>query len=253
MLNRPSTRTQLTVLGFLLAVLVTCSILYSLRSNSFAPISQATSSTNIPFTNPEILQNWLPANSYAYTIARIHDYLRTNDITATSITVAGGVTFNIPTYDFTVKVAPQDQTLNVVVTVTNDSTVLSTTVTINGREQDPVVPTDQNSTLGSTSYAGFDALINIGLTAIQSNELQQALQAFAPSASSVAIDTNSIQLGNTLSDNMTQPYTFVLSIDGKPYNAALDAIGLLRIRLYLNDPSANNHQVFDSGSISQGN
>lgn len=252
MLNRSSTRIQLIVFGVLLAVLLTCSIIYGLRSNSFAPISQATSSTNITFTNSEILRNWLPVNSYAYTVARMNDYLRTNDITATSMTVTSDVTFNMPTYNFTVKLAPQSQTLSVVVTVTNDSAVLSTTVSINGQEQDPVVPTAQHSTLGPTSYTGFDALINTGLTAIQSNELEQALQVFAPSASSIAIDSTSIQLGSIASDDMTQPYTFVLSIDGTSYNATLDAIGLLSIRLYLNDSSTSNHQVFDSGMISQG-
>lgn len=245
--NNPTARIRLTALGVLLVALLTSGMVYAAQTNHFAPITP-TSPSKVTFTNPEILLNWMPASSYDYTVARINDYLQTNGIlSASSMTVTSSVTFSTPTYDFTANLVPRGGSLHVVATVTNTSGVLSTAVSINGQPQDLVIPSNNNG--AATSYTGVSALIDNGLSAIQSNEFEQAMQKFAPGASSIAIDGTSIRLGSASSP---QSYNFILTLDGKPYSATLDAIGILRAQLYLYDPSNGNHRVFDSGIMSQG-
>jgi hypothetical protein len=236
-------------LVILAVILLGCVTVYDTRSSSFVQASP-NPSFRPPLTNAEVLYNWLPSGVYAYTIARVDDYLRANNLAASYLTVRGQVTpLDQPTYAFSVEVEPEALSLIIGVSVSNTSTVLSTAVTINGQAQTPLIPSAQ-SAAGATSYSGFDALVNAGLTAIQSNELEQAIYSFAPSAGTVSINPTSINNGDIPAGGTTQTYTFSVTIDNKKYNATLSAIGLLEVRLQLTDP-ASSRQVFDSGVLSQ--
>lgn len=247
MRNSPFTM-RLAILGGMLVALIVSISIYRMGYSQYS-FASATPAGSTALTNPSALLNWMPASSYQYTLARINDYLRANNTGTVTMTVQGSVTFDTSTYDFTLQLNPSTQTLPVVVTVTNNGGILSTRVSINGQDQTPSIAPAAS---GTAAYTGIDGLINNGISALQVNEMEQALRSFDPSANNINIDSSSISLGQVSSDGFTQPYTFIMIIDHKQYNATLDAIGLLQSQLFLRDPNSHNRQVFDSGVLSQG-
>ena len=244
---------RFVVICLLFIALFVSVTLYAAQGNRFAA-PMATVPFRPPLINPEIIQNWLPSSAYTYTIARIDDYLQTNNLPATSMTAVDTVSSGSGRYDFSITILPQNETIGISIVITNyggSGTSLGTAVTIAGKLQTPVVPGQSQAAAPSTpEYSGFDALVSVGATAIQANELQQAIQEFRPSATIIRIDTTSIT-SMPSTDGSTVNYTFPLAIDNKTYSAEFKAIGLARSQLILKD-TQNSKQVFNSGTMSQG-
>jgi len=238
------------IVGILLAICAVCSIIFA-NSSSFRPV-QSPLSYRPPITNPEIVQNWLPAGSYTYTVARIDDYLTQNQMQATSLTFVDDVLPSSTTYDFAIILGPSDKKLALSVELTNNKPAISTLVTINGQQQLPSVPSSSAQAIfGTTHLQGFDTLVNTyGLTAVQTNELVQQLEQFAPAAKNIVINTSTVRVGDIDPQNGNLPYTFTVTIDGTSYHATLTAIGLSESRIVLDTISGK--QAFDSGTVSQG-
>lgn len=243
---------RLVILGLFFVVFLFSIGLYTARGNRFAAPT-ATAPFRPPLTNPEIMQNWLPGGSYTYAIARIDDYLQENDLAATSMRAADNVRPSSGAYDFAVTIQPQHQELDVSITITNygSSSSPGTAVAINGQLQTPLVPgQNQHAASGAPNYSGFDALVSAGVTALQANELQQAVQKFIPSAANVTIDTTAIN-STPSADSSEVSFAFPLTIDGRKYSAEFKVIGLTRSQLVLKEANSSK-RVFDSGVMSQG-
>lgn len=235
-------------LGVFLVISITW---YATRPNSYA-LPTASLSYSPAVTNPEVLQDWLPLSVYQFTLARIDDYLKSNGMLADYLTTSTTVDTSNGTYDFDVTVLPQRQTLHVSVKVTNFAPIISSAVAINGQLQNPVVLSPSQHYPGTPQFTGFDSLINDGITASQGDELQQAFTSFAPSASAITINTNSI-VPSTIDPNnpsSTNTYTFLVNIDNTGYNARLNCTGLTQIELILTSVTSHK-QVFDSGILGQ--
>ncbi|MGI0134669.1 MAG: hypothetical protein ACREBW_06910, partial [Candidatus Micrarchaeaceae archaeon] len=106
---------RMVILGILLAVVITSIAIYRMGYSRYSFTSTAPVDTTA-LTNPDALLNWMPLASYQYTLARINDYLRTNNVATATMTVQGNMTFDTPTYDFTLQLNPNIQTLPVVTT-----------------------------------------------------------------------------------------------------------------------------------------
>jgi hypothetical protein len=123
---------RIVVLGVLIVALIICIVFYDMRSNVFS-LAQPPASYYPTLTNSAILQNWLPKSSYQYTISQIDNYLKSNNIHASSMTIKGSVTINEingGSYDFTLLLEPQNQVYHVSVKISNSSGIISTTVSI---------------------------------------------------------------------------------------------------------------------------
>lgn len=245
---------RVVILCALSLALVICLTVYGRRSNAFKQALSSTASSPT-LTNPEVLQNWLPASSYTYTLARIDNYLASDSITATSMKVQGDVSVSaLRVYDFTLLLVPQEKTYSVEVAVSNFNSIISTSVSIDGNQQGYVVPTTSSgpTSTAPTQFTGINELVNQGLSAVQANALQTAFQKFAPAAGSVSVNTSSIKAvySNSSSASTTFTLAYTVTIDGKQYNATIDAIGLTSVELLLTNQQTNQ-QVFDSGVITQ--
>lgn len=242
---------RIVLLGVLAVVLIVCLVIYGARNNPFAPVQPNVSYAPL-LTNPEVLQNWLPSSSYKYTLAHINDYLQTNHIQVSTLSIKGNVVVdesNGGAYDFTIQLEPQSQTHNISITINNINGVISNSVSIDGQQQGYLVPTQNNN---GTQFSGIDSLMSVGITALQAQELQTAFQKFDPSARNVNINASSIVLPaiNPNNPSLTSTYGFSVSFDGKNYDAKLNVTGLNEIELFLS-VAQTNKQVFDSGLISQ--
>ncbi len=242
---------RVVILGIFTLILILSLIIYSARNNPYAPLEPA-ASYSPPITNAVILQNWIPTGAYKYTLSRIYDYLQANRIQVSTLTIKGNVAVDESeggAYDFTVLLEPQNQTHNISVMINNINGIISNSVSIDGKQQGYLVPT-QNS--NGTQFSGFDNLISDGVTDLQAQELQAAFQKFDANAKSVSVGANSISLPaiNPNNPSLTNTYGFLVYIDGKIYQAKLNLIGINQVELFLID-SQTNKQVFDSGVFSQ--
>lgn len=229
-----------------IALLISIGV-YARQGNAYAPANPAPS-TRPTLTNPEIMKNWLPDSSYAYTIARIDDYLAQNQIAASSMSVWGAPASTSSTYNFVIKLAPDGESLSITVKVNNSSPILSTAVFINGQLVNPSAPT--TSSTSGTEYNNFGSLTNDGLTTFQTVDLQNAFQKFAPSASTITIDPSSI-IHKPPDPNSPEPaniFTFSVNVDKANYNATIRCPDLSSLQLILDDAKTGK-QVFDSGVL----
>lgn len=244
---------RIVIIGILLIIALVCTGAYaSQQSTPAANTSYGAASFTPPVTNPDVLHNWLPDSVYNYVIARLTDYLTSNNLLTSSMSVKGSVTLDPQTYDFDMAIQPQGKVISVHVSVQNFDGVLSTAVYLNGQVQQPVIPGTQTGSVqpaNTPSFSGFDGLANAGVTVVQTEELQQAIEQFAPNASTVSINTGSIA-SNIDPTDTTIPYTFLLSIDSTTYQATLNCVGFAQAQLLLDDQSG--HQVFHSEVLSQG-
>jgi hypothetical protein len=219
--------------------------LYTTHKNPYAPQQPPSGAPALTITNQLVLQNWLPAKSYDYTVARLNDYAKSQQIDADSITIRSAVTNDQGAYGFTVSFDPAPDKYVVDVLVNNFNSVLSTSVSINGATQQVSVPTNT----GSTNYGGFDALLDHGLSSVQAKNLQIAFAKYDSGASTIAVDASTI---TTTFDNSSSPpaqlMNFTTSIDGKNYSAVVDYTDLSSVRLVLYGQSSHK-QLFDSGKI----
>lgn len=234
------------VLGIALFALLISLIIYATGEKTFPPL-QATASTQPPLTNPEILQNWLPADSYKYTLARIDDYLNTNNTAVSSMTVRGDVRVWSGTYYFTVLLMPQNKTHDISVTITNYSSIISTAVSIDGQLQYPKVAA---STSG-IAFAGTDGLISSGFTVSEVTNLKTAFQKFAPNAQSITIKNGTITHKTDINTGSIA-YTFSADVDNQSYQAKVVCPDLTSITLTLTNPHTSQ-QIFDSGTVDSAN
>lgn len=249
MSQEQSLQRHLIALGAISLICLISITAYITRSNSFA-LATTPESFHPVMTNGYILQSQMPADVYTYTVARLDDYLRANNLPASSLNIRGGLATDPSTYDFAVVTVPEGQVLNVRVEVTNFSPILSTAVLVNGQLQNPLAPGQaQSDALNSAQVSGMDDLVNAGLTSLQATSLQAALQKFAPSASSITIDPSSITHLPIDSRGSTAiiGYAFTVKIDSKSYHADLRCSSLSSAQLILTDQGGK--QVFDSGTI----
>ncbi len=242
---------RVVLLAVLFIVLIVCLVIYGTRSNKFSE-EQPSASYTPTLTNPEILQNWLPAVSYDYMVTRIDGYLQANNLLISTMTFESSPIIDESSggsYNFSILLEPQNQTYKVSVSVDNLNGTISTGVSINGQSQGYSVPSQSNTGI---RFSGINTLISDGITALQAEELQAAFQKFAPTASSISINTNTIILPRINPDNasLTNTYTFAVSFNNTNYSAKLNTIGLSQIELFLIKPSTDK-QVFDSGVIGQ--
>lgn len=254
MQTKPFPLVRLAVLGVLAIILIICIALYT-HTNDYAPAESRTPHALPLITNPEVLENWLPPSVYSYTATHIQNYVRQNNIQATSMSVRDDNLNSSSGYAFIVTLQPGNEILSVVVTVNAAGTTLSTAVTINGELQTDQTSSTRNSTApnGSsvtTTFDGQDELINRGATVDQINEFQAAVQRFAPNAHNTVINTDSVNSLLGTGGNIT--YSFQLSIDSATYHAQLTCIGITQSTLTLADQT-NGHSVFDSGLMDSNN
>jgi hypothetical protein len=243
--NRALNR-RLTIIGVLFVGLLICLIAHDATGNQFSP-AQPPESYKPPLINPELLQNWLPTSSYQYVISGIDNYLQAKQIQPSSMMVNSSVTLGTDAYNFTILLQPQNQTHNIAVTIDNFSGIISTALTIDGQLQNFSVPVQSSS---GTQISGLNALVSQGVTAPESNGLVTAIQNFAPSATSISINTKSItpSSANPNGATSTISYAFSISINHTTYHAKLECPSLTAIELFLTDPNTQK-QVFDSGVI----
>lgn len=195
-----------------------------------------------------MLQNWLPAASYTYTLNHLNSYLAANNVSVNSMTAQDEVQSGAGVYNFNVTTVPASTPISLSVTVANLEGLISTAVTINGTLQDTTVPSTLPSSNGnSTTFSGTDALITEGATVSQINALEQAFQKFKLDAITVTIDTSRINSALGQSDN-TVTYQFPVNIDGTIYGASFICIGSDQAQLKLVDQQTNR-AVFDSGAL----
>ena len=253
MQKQPMLRNHVVFLVVSSVLFATALLLYATSGNTYAPETANTVSSLPPITNAYLLQDQMPSSVYRYTLARIDDYLQVNTLYATTMHIDGGVAHGAATYDFTLDFMPQNQTMRVNANVTNTNGFISTSVSINDQLQVPYIPGTTGAGSNTTSYSGFDALVDKGLAAIQANELGQALIQYAPAAGSFAIDKSSIStfLPPANQDTSNATYTFSISVGDQKYDAKLIAIGLYKAQLILTDPQTHV-QVYDSGTLDQG-
>jgi len=220
------------------------------QSNTYAPVHSNTTTATPVITDPEILQNWLPDTVYQYTVARISDYLVANNLYASSLSARDRIVNGSGAYDFAVTLLPQNQTLDVSVSVNNLQGIMSTAVTIDGTLQQQLIQTvtnDGTSTGSSTTYTGLDGLIEHGITTTEISELQSLLQKYAPASTSIDISPNTIQASYD-QDTGTMSYTFVVTINTSQYVAVFDAISTTQARLRIRD-ATTSQQLYDSGTV----
>lgn len=223
-----------------------CSFAYG-HNNTYQVAPPITGST-VQLTNPEVLQNWLPAASYTYTMQRIDDYLSQNSTPVTSMTAQDEVLTgsNAGTYNFNITILPQEQTLGIAVTVSNLGGLMSTAVSINGTIQTPSVSSSiQTSTGGAISFTGTDALLSDGVMTEQITIFEQAFQKYEPAASSVTIDTDHI--GTNMDGDGNFTYQFPVTVDGTSYTASLTCDGATQARLIVTGNA--NKKIFDTGMM----
>jgi hypothetical protein len=229
----------ISVIFFLVAL-----ALYTTHGNPYAP-KQPNTTPTLTITNPLVLQNWLPTKAYDYTLARLNDYAKSQQIDADSITVRSAVANDQGAYGFTVSFDPAPDKYLVDVLINNFDSVLSTSVSVNGSTQQVSIPASS----GETNYSGFNALLDHGLTSVQANNLQTAFAKYDSGASTISVDTSSV---STTMDNSSSPpiqlMNFTATIDGKDYSASVDYTDLSSVRLVLYDQSSHK-QLFDSGKI----
>ena len=239
---------RLVTLGVFLITLIVSIGIYTSRPNAFA--LPAASTTPPPFINSEVLQNWLPTSSYKYTLARINDFIRTNNTAASYMTIKDTVNTQSGEYVFKLAFEPQDQVHDVIVLVDSFGSIISTSVTIDGQQQGNEVPTQsQNTQNVLTQFSGIDGLINSGLSSFQANLLEQSLQKFAPTAQVISVDTSTITTPPPdPNDTSIAVMKFDVEIDSKKYNAKLECPSLTSAELILTD-SKTQKQAFDSGLV----
>ena len=238
---RRQSRRRLVVLGFLAIALLVCAGVYALRPNPYGAGNNAASSKP-PLVNGDLLKAWIPASSYAYTLARFDDYLNQNHLRATALAIQGDVGVQQNGYAFTLSIQPQNRTLPILVTVTNTNSIISTAVTINGTVQAPAT-----QPVAHPQYSGIGALNAAGLTASQISNLEYSFQQFAPSVSSFTVVPTS--LAKRVDPRTDLPYyTFTLQADGKAYAARVDSYDPSTIELIVTDPQTNQ-AIFDSGVV----
>jgi hypothetical protein len=232
-------KVSLVLAVLLLAISIS---LYAGRKNTYT--LAAAPSNQLTLTNPLVLQNWLPAKSLDYTVARLRDYSNAQDLEASSITVTSDVGDDHGAYAFTVTFDPEPTQYHVDVLVNNFNSAISTSVSIEGVRQNVSVPSSSQN----TGFSGIDSLTTRGLTSIQGNNLQSAFIKFKPGARAVVIDTSTISASTAHSGNsFSQLMNFSVSIDSRPYTAQLDYTDVSAVRLKLFD--ADNNVVFDSGKV----
>ena len=237
------------ILGVLFVFLIICLTIYGSRSNKFS-LTQPVASYSPTLTNPEVPQNWLPPVAYQYAVAQIDNYLKTNNILVSTVSFGSRVVINGSIdYGFSLTFEPQNQTHSLTVAVYNSSGLISTAISIDGQPQNYAAALASPT---GTQYNGFDTLVNLGLTALQAEELQTAFQKFAPTANTVTIDDSSIVRSgiNPDSSSLVTNYKFLVSINSTTYNAEASCNGLTQTELFLMN-SQTNKQIFDSGVISQ--
>lgn len=246
--NRPFTR-RLLFIGILLVAIIICIVLYTSTGNNYPPITSAASSSP-RITNPQLLQNWLPSNVFKYLVTSIDDYLQINGQEPTSMTVQNAVTTNTDgEYVFTLILEPQEATHQITVTVTNSSGLISAAVAIDGQLQGNLSSSQSGNNI---QISGLSDLVSDGITSLQGQELQSAIQKFAPTIDNATINVNSIVLPSIDPNNasLTSTYEFTININNKNYSAKLNVVGLNELELFLNNIQTGK-QVFDSGIISQ--
>lgn len=241
--NNPLTR-RLVILAVLL---ITLAISLSWRPQDAVFALPDGPSVSPPLINADVLHNWLPAASYDHTLDQIYKFLRSDNTRPSYILVDGPISTSKGTYDFKLRLLPQQLTHKVSVAVVNTDTIISTSVSIDGVEQDLRVTSSSNG----INFTGIDSLIEVGITSFHASELQQAFYKFAPTANSVAIDTNSIVSppADPTNNSLTNVYSFKVDIDSKTYTAHIKCTGLDQLQLILSDSSGK--QAFDSGVLSQ--
>ena len=244
MQTNPLNRSQIIRLILVFILFVISVSLYAGRGNEYAAPTPKDDGINL--TNPLVLQNWLPTNSYNYTLARLRDYAQTRDISTKSITVASPVTTDGGAYDFTITYNPSTDKHVVLVYVSNFDSILSTAVLIDGQKQ----TISHTNATQSAVFSGVDELVNEGLSSAQASSLQKALLQFKPGAHNFIIDTANVSQSSYNPDNpsQAQTFSFPIKVDGSSYNAKLDYTDLTAIVLQLEDNS--NKRVFDSGRVS---
>jgi hypothetical protein len=221
---------------------------YTSTGNRLSPPSYTAYSAEPPLDNPELIQNWIPATSYDYLRARLNDYLSANGLTARYISQKGAIDTNNGSYNFTLALEPQNQSLSMTVKIVNFNSIISTAVSINGVLQGPNGPAQSSNNAAGPQYTGLDALTNSGVTDGQLILFKKAIRTFNASATSVAVDTLSV---NVLppDPNLTQSiFTFTMSIGPTQYNARLICPDINSAQLILID-SGTHKQVFDSGTL----
>lgn len=247
--NTPLIRRLITLGILLVALLVLLTVNSTQRSYRVATTMPSYSP---PLLNAAVAQNWLPPTSYNYFITKLDNYLKTNSLAVSTMSVQGNVSVDRTngTYNFTLLFQPQGRTHTISVTVQNYNGVISTAVAIDGQstsQQTPPTHTTNPTTNNPTQFDGFDGLINEGVTSDQANNLQTAFLKFAPKAATITIGvTNSRHIIDPNTGANT--YTFSVKIDSKQYNASMNAPGLSSIELFLTDPQSGK-QVFDSHTI----
>ncbi len=217
--------------------------IYNHRSNAYS----VPKNTTITFTDPTVLQNWLPQEAYKYTVARLNDYIHANNPQSqiSYLIIRGGVQSSSDGLAFNVTFMPEDVTHQVIVKMVNYDSVISTAVVIDNALQTVSIPQTNQGIL----FNGMSYLVDVGLSASQAQDVQQAFQTFKPSASGVTIVNGSVGSGVDPSGTTGGSlFSFVVNVDKTTYKAKIITSGLTGARLYLFD-TASGKQVFDSGML----
>lgn len=136
--DRRIPRIKIFILALLMLVLLPiCVVIYSTRSNSYSFDKNYPSM--VRFTNPEVIQDWLPNKSVEYTNARLNDFVTSTNSgnRYSSFTILGGVTNYDGTYTFQVEFLPTEEVHQVSVRIINYSSILSMAVYVDGVLQEP--------------------------------------------------------------------------------------------------------------------
>lgn len=243
---------RLVALAVIIVLLSICVKLYTGTGNGLSVPRYAVATDSPVIDNPELIQNWLPPASYDYMVTHVRDYLAANGLTAHYMYQKGAIDTNNGTYNFTLVLEPQNQSLSVGVRIVNFSSTLSTAITINGVLQGPNGPSQTSNSSGATpQFSGLDALSTIGLTSAQMTILQKSFRTYAPSATTITIDTSTVNVipPDQNSASITSIFTFTVAIDGTKYNGRLICPGINSAELTLSSVSSHK-QVFDSGTLS---
>lgn len=248
---KQTTTLRIIVLGVVATLFGTAVHAYTTTGNRLTPPLYGTYTTRPLIENPDLIENWLPATSYSYMNAQINQYMNANGLSARYISQIGAIDTNNGTYNFTLVLEPQKQQLKVAVRIINFSSIISTAVYINGALQGPdgsAQATNGQQVATSPQYTGLDALTNVGITDMQIQIIEDSLRRFAPSATSISIDTMSV--GTTIPDptSGTTVFSFSVYVDGTEYRARFTAQDISSGELLLFNYKTQS-QIFDSGII----
>lgn len=226
----------------LATALVICFAIFLTKSTTY-PLPLPSQDVAYQVTNPEIIQDWMPSTVYNQVLNKFEIYLKRNNITSATITVKDNkVTQNNKGgLEFSFFIPKNNKTYAMAVNVNNYQGVTSSDIYINGKLQ-IAAPLDKS---GETIFENFDSLSAVGLSSVQVNQIQEALNGFAQDGASIVVNPSSITPGKSNIPNQFV-ITFTVTIDANLYSAKVLFQGITDSRLILNQ---DGRQLLDTGVV----